>query len=177
MPSGEPKSRIQPIGVPVAQETKQRQFLSGWKEIANYLGKGVRTVQRYEREMGLPILRPAGTSASSVTATKAELDRWFSAPHVPENSQAKRRSLKSETNKLRADFLQIDCDIAMTFVSIALEAKDDEKRTRTTRVAREAYDTIVRMKRNTEMGDAERDELDANLRRLEGRLKTLGQSS
>lgn len=34
------------------------EILSGWKEIANYLRKGVRTVQRYERELGLPIRRP-----------------------------------------------------------------------------------------------------------------------
>lgn len=31
-------------------------LLSGWKEIANYLGKGVRTVQRYEYELLLPVV-------------------------------------------------------------------------------------------------------------------------
>ena len=36
---------------------------SGWKEIANYMGKGVRTVQRYERDMQLPIHRPGGRSS------------------------------------------------------------------------------------------------------------------
>jgi hypothetical protein len=41
-------------------ETVRPEILSGWKDIANYLGKGVRTVQRYGREMGLPIHRPAG---------------------------------------------------------------------------------------------------------------------
>jgi hypothetical protein len=28
--------------------------LNGWKEIASFLGKGVRTVRRRERELGLP---------------------------------------------------------------------------------------------------------------------------
>lgn len=54
-------------------------FLTGWKEIATYLGKGVRTVQRYEREMGLPVRRPAGKSRAAVIATKAELDAWVIA--------------------------------------------------------------------------------------------------
>ena len=37
--------------------TPMDQILSGWKEIANYLGKRIRTVQRYEREMSLPTHR------------------------------------------------------------------------------------------------------------------------
>jgi len=32
--------------------------LSGWKAIANYLKGGTRTVQRWEKEAGLPVLRP-----------------------------------------------------------------------------------------------------------------------
>src|SRR3974390_504281 len=60
------------------------QFLSGWKEIANYLGKGVRTVQRYERQMGLPVRRPAGKPMGSVVATKAELDAWVQASPIRE---------------------------------------------------------------------------------------------
>jgi hypothetical protein len=57
-------------------------FLAGWKEIANYLGHGVRTVQRYEREMGLPVRRPAGKSRAAVVATKAELDAWVAASPI-----------------------------------------------------------------------------------------------
>jgi len=57
-------------------------ILNGWKEIANYLGKGVRTVQRYERELGLPIRRPAGKSTGLVIATKAELEAWVVASPI-----------------------------------------------------------------------------------------------
>lgn len=60
------------------------QVLSGWKDIANYLGKGVRTVQRYERELALPVRRPAGRSAGSVVATRAELDAWICASPIRE---------------------------------------------------------------------------------------------
>jgi hypothetical protein len=66
---------------------EQPQFLSGWKEIANYLGHGVRTVQRYERELGLPVRRPAGKSTGSVVATKAELDAWVTASPIRETFQ------------------------------------------------------------------------------------------
>lgn len=55
------------------------ELLSGWKQIASYLGKGVRTVQRYERELSLPVRRPARKSSGSVMATKAELDAWVAA--------------------------------------------------------------------------------------------------
>lgn len=58
------------------------QFLSGWKEIANFLGMGVRTVQRYERELGLPVRRPAGKVRGSVVSVKAELDGWVKASPI-----------------------------------------------------------------------------------------------
>src|SRR5215471_17764720 len=61
------------------------EILNGWKEIACYLGKGVRTVQRYERNLALPVRRPAGRPFGSVMATKAELDAWVSASPVRES--------------------------------------------------------------------------------------------
>jgi hypothetical protein len=64
--------------------TSGPQILSGWKEIAIYLGKGVRTVQRYERLHGLPVRRPAGKPSGSVVATKAEIDGWVDASPVRE---------------------------------------------------------------------------------------------
>jgi hypothetical protein len=72
------------------------QFLSGWKEIANYLGKGVRTVQRYERQLGLPVRRPAGKPWGSVVATKAELDAWVSASPIREVFELSGRDFQGE---------------------------------------------------------------------------------
>jgi CheY-like chemotaxis protein len=51
-------------------------FLSSWKEIAVHLGKGVRTVQRWERELGLPVHRPGHDTKGIVVASRAELDAW-----------------------------------------------------------------------------------------------------
>jgi hypothetical protein len=64
---------------PGVANTNRPLFLNGWKEIANYLGKGVRTVQRYERNFRLPVRRPSGRSEGAVMATPAEIDAWFSA--------------------------------------------------------------------------------------------------
>lgn len=50
--------------------------LTSWKEIANYLGKGVRTVQRWESEFGLPIRRPMSKHHRAVLALVEELDAW-----------------------------------------------------------------------------------------------------
>ena len=76
-------------------KTEAPQILSGWKEIGNYLGKGVRTVQRYERLHGLPVRRPAGKPWGSVVATKAEIDAWVAASPVREGLQLLRPATKS----------------------------------------------------------------------------------
>ena len=55
----------------------KRLVLNSWKEIADYMGRGVRTVQRYERELRLPVHRPAGKSRSAVVAFADEIDQWM----------------------------------------------------------------------------------------------------
>jgi hypothetical protein len=50
--------------------------LTCWKDIANYMGKGVRTVQRWEQEFGLPVRRPLGSNKKAVLARPADLDAW-----------------------------------------------------------------------------------------------------
>ncbi len=54
-------------------------YLTSWKEIASYMGKGVRTVQRYEALLGLPVRRPAGKTRAAVVATREEIDAWVTA--------------------------------------------------------------------------------------------------
>jgi hypothetical protein len=53
-----------------------RGLLSDWKQIARYLGKGVRTVQRWERDLGLPVRRTHKGPKSGVVAFVAEIDVW-----------------------------------------------------------------------------------------------------
>jgi hypothetical protein len=109
------------------QSVEQPRFLSGWKEIANYLGKGVRTVQRYERALGLPVRRPAGNATGSVVATKPELDAWVAASPIREafrltktESGAGSRTTKSimtgieEMTRLREQMMALRSDMRMS---------------------------------------------------------------
>ncbi len=52
-------------------------LLNSWKEIAQYLGRGVRTVERWEKELGLPVRRPRNRPHSPVVAIPAEIDAWL----------------------------------------------------------------------------------------------------
>jgi hypothetical protein len=51
--------------------------LDSWKEIAAYLKRGVRTVQRWERSSGLPVHRLELDRQGAVFAYKPELDAWW----------------------------------------------------------------------------------------------------
>jgi len=50
--------------------------LDGWKEIANHLGKGVRTVQRWEKVYGLPVRRIGDPGGEIVHAFTVQIDQW-----------------------------------------------------------------------------------------------------
>ena len=56
---------------------QQTAALQSWKEIAEYMGRGVRTVQRWERDAGLPIRRPRIGDRGPVIAFPDELDKWL----------------------------------------------------------------------------------------------------
>ena len=51
-------------------------LLNSWKEIAAYLGRGVRTVQRWEK-IGLPVCRVGVGTRSPVLAYTQEIDFWI----------------------------------------------------------------------------------------------------
>jgi len=51
--------------------------LDSWKEIAAYLRRGPRTVQRWEQEQGLPVRRLTAGKQGQVFAYKSELDAWW----------------------------------------------------------------------------------------------------
>ncbi|MEO8659324.1 MAG: tetratricopeptide repeat protein [Bryobacteraceae bacterium] len=57
--------------------TVPEERLDSWKEIASYLNRGARTVQRWEREEGLPVHRLHHEKLGSVYGYKSELDAWW----------------------------------------------------------------------------------------------------
>lgn len=82
---------------PIRHDVK---ILSSWKEIAAYFGKGVRTVQRWEHELGLPVLRPMKERHGIVLATTDKLDKWLAMRWVEQpmekTSSRKTRSVNKQ---------------------------------------------------------------------------------
>lgn len=89
-------------------------ILASWKEIANYLGKGVRTVQRWERTIGLPVRRPAAGNSSIVLAYTAEIDEWLShaTSHLDDVRDAEILRLRKANAELQQEVarLQARCE-------------------------------------------------------------------
>jgi hypothetical protein len=59
----------------VSSSTSQR--LDSWKEIACYLRRSIRCVQRWEKNEGLPILRHKHAGGATVYAYREKLDEWW----------------------------------------------------------------------------------------------------
>lgn len=51
--------------------------LDSWKEIAEYLGRNVRSAQRWEQKFGMPVHRVSGEKGGVVFAFTGELERWL----------------------------------------------------------------------------------------------------
>jgi hypothetical protein len=60
--------------------------LNGWKEIASFLGKGVRTVQRWELHYDLPIHRIGRDGGEIVFAFRSEIDQWSRSTTLAKSS-------------------------------------------------------------------------------------------
>lgn len=63
--------------MPANSDPTQGQRLDSWKEIAAFLGRGERTVKRWETERGLPVHRVPGGGRSAVFAYTKELSEWL----------------------------------------------------------------------------------------------------
>lgn len=82
-----------------------RTILSSWKEIAQCLGKGVRTVQRWELEFGLPVRRPKQGPHKAVLAIREEIDAWLQVYETMPTEMGGYviHQLKSEVDRLRTE--------------------------------------------------------------------------
>jgi hypothetical protein len=126
------------------------EVLVGWKEIADYLRKGVRTVQRYERDLGLPVRRPLGHSTSSVLATKTELDLWVTDSPLNERFALSRSDASTSNNilsfrrslakmaRLREEASQVRHSLANTIEVLKRTALGTDQKRNTGRVVSEA---------------------------------------
>ena len=76
--------------------TIDRCVLNSWKEVAQYVGRGVRTVQRWERDLGMPVHRPRARSRSAVVAFSDEIDQWLRATPAGEIPPSNGTSVKPD---------------------------------------------------------------------------------
>jgi hypothetical protein len=73
--------------------------LTGWKEVAAFLGSSVRTVQRFERELGLPIHRTQLSKGAVVRAYPSELTRWLDDRRTAAPSEELSRNSDGRTDR------------------------------------------------------------------------------
>jgi len=76
-------TKIAITAAPLESRIRERNFssenadrLDSWKEIASYLHRNVRTVQRWEAFESMPVHRHFHAKAGSVHAFRSELDAW-----------------------------------------------------------------------------------------------------
>src|ERR1700722_18812589 len=97
-----PKTPGPPKPPPSLAHATQPPVLTSWKEIAQYVGKGVRTVQRWEYDLGLPVRRTKTGKKSSVLTVPGEIDAWVQSQRLlggPPGSQESERTMLLRTVK------------------------------------------------------------------------------
>jgi hypothetical protein len=79
--------------------------LDSWKEIAEYLRRGITTVQRWEREEALPVRRHLHSTSGSVFAYVDDIDAWLvgRSPEPP----TPRRESTTETARAMAQSVAV----------------------------------------------------------------------
>src|SRR5438309_7095055 len=83
-------------------------MLNSWKEIASYLDRGVRTVQRWERELRLPVHRIGKGKRSPVYAITTELKLWIRTTEIPRKEKpAAQPNTIAKTGKPVEDSLRL----------------------------------------------------------------------
>ncbi len=75
---------------------EREERLESWKEIASYLGRSPRTVQRWERLEGLPVHRLQHDTLGSVYAFRSELDQWWEARRTQLTGSEKEAATEAE---------------------------------------------------------------------------------
>jgi TolA-binding protein len=76
------------------------EILNSWKEIATYLDRGVRTAQRWERELQLPVHRIGSGKRSPVYALSTELRFWLATVGASAHKQEPRRQPRAAISNI-----------------------------------------------------------------------------
>jgi TolB-like protein len=127
--------------------------LDSWKEISGYLRRGVRTVQRWEKERGLPVHRLNAEAAQAVFAYRSELDEWWRS-EASRGVSSKRRT---------ATRIALAAALALLVLAGAVTARRSARQVPATRDRPDA--TLGLLPFQTERADAEGVRLTGELER------------
>ena len=83
---------------------------------------------------------------------------------------------RERMNRVSTDFLKIDLETALTFISIARQTKDDVRRLRNRRAARKAYETVLKLIDKVDLNDLDRVRVVQALGKLKTELEVLGET-
>ena len=81
-------SKTSPVPEALPAASAGNNHLDSWKEIAAYLKRDVRTLQRWEKQENLPVRRHRHDRLGSVFAYKSELDAWRLDRQLPPQPHA-----------------------------------------------------------------------------------------
>ena len=65
----------------------RKDILNGWKEIGGYVSRDTRTVERWEKQRGLPVRRVPGAGRATVYAVISEVDEWLAGTKILEQEE------------------------------------------------------------------------------------------
>ena len=125
--------------MPDENEPSSNQELNSWKEIASHLERGVRTVQRWESELGLPVRRTGRGKRGAVYALVSELDLWrvtsgaVVGKELDPGSERAAGSAVEESRRLLSSVQSMVQSVSMTTVRQRQQAQALQKRLDETR--------------------------------------------
>jgi len=120
--------------MPDENEPSSNQELNSWKEIASHLERGVRTVQRWESELGLPVRRTGRGKRGAVYALVSELDLWMVTSgavvgkELDPGSERAAGSAVEESRRLMTNIQSMVQSVSMTTVRQRQQAQALQKR-------------------------------------------------
>ena len=103
---------------------------------------------------------------------KKQPPRGHAAAKAPEDEYIFSRE---RLNRASTEFLKLDIETALTFLTIARDTHDDSRQRRNLRSARRAYDTVLRFSDRVILSDEDRDALRSGLKRLRSELESFGE--
>ncbi len=158
-------------------------LLNGWKEIATYLRSGIRTVQRWEG-LGLPVIRVRPGDRGPVVARTEQLDAWLTArgqkskgrmrPDLEASFERSASLRAAALDELRV-FLQNELRVGLGMAASAGRTKDVARVQRFTAMARQAYDSILRISSRADSLTLYSKQFSKDLEHLKVTLRNLGE--